>query len=78
MISDGGVGMRSRGILGGDAEAGEPHATGVVDECVGRLDVLVDEAPPMCLAEGCRQTNANVQKADQIGRLSVGLLYHPV
>ena len=71
------LGRRGRLALarqpGRNAEAGEPHVTGVVDECVRRLDVLMDEALPVDLAKCCRQTDGDAQEASQIERLSLVL-----
>ena len=76
--------LRRRGRLalawqpGRDAEAGEPNVAGVVDECVRRLDVLMDEASPMDLAKCSRQTDGDAQEASQIDRLSLVLLDDPI
>jgi hypothetical protein len=49
--------LRRRGCLtlvrklGRNSEAGEPYVSGVVDEHIRRLDVFVDEALPVDLAE---------------------------
>ena len=52
-------------------EAGEPYVVVAVSEYVRRLDVLVDEAVLMDLAECCRQADSDVQGAGQIERLSL-------
>ena len=57
--------------LGRNPEAGEPDVAGVVDEHIRRLDVLVDKAVPMDLAECFRQANSDAQDARQIERLSL-------
>jgi hypothetical protein len=43
--------------------------TGIVDEHIRRLDVLVHPTLPMDVAERCRQTNGDGQEASQIERL---------
>jgi hypothetical protein len=55
--------------LGRNSEAGEPYVVGVVDEHISRLDVFMDEAVLMDLAESCRQADGDVQGATQIERL---------
>ena len=55
--------------LGCNPESGQPDVAGVVDEHVRRLDVLMNEAVPMDLAECCRQANSDAQDAGQIERL---------
>ncbi len=52
--------------------------TGVVDKCIRRFDILMDEALAVDLAKRHRQTNGNAQKASQIDRLSILLLDCPV
>jgi hypothetical protein len=52
-----------------NAEAGEPYVGSIVDQHIRRLDVLMDEAVPMHLAQCCRQANGDAQEARQIERL---------
>ncbi len=49
--------------LGRNGESGEPHVSGLVDEHIRWLDVLVYEAVPMDLAECYRQADGNAQEA---------------
>ena len=57
--------FRRRGRLalarqpGGDAKAGEPHVSRLIDERVCGLHVLMDEALPMDLPKSRRQTDRN-------------------
>ena len=64
--------------LGCDPKAGEPHVSGIIDECVRGLHVLMDEAVPVDVAKCCRQTDSNAQKASQIDRLSLVPLDDPI
>ena len=67
--------FRRRGRLalarqpGRDAKAGEPYVAGVVDEHVLGLDVFVDQAALVGVAERRCQANGKAQKASQIERL---------
>src|SRR5471032_3573247 len=45
--------------------------TGGVDQCVRRLDVLMDETLTVGLAQCRRQTNGDAQAAGQIERMSL-------
>ena len=76
------LGRRGRLALAGepgrDAEAGEPHVTGVVDERVRGLDVPVDDALPVGLSKRCRQADGDAQEAGQIDRLSLLALDDPI
>ena len=55
----------------GDAEAGQPDRAGRgVHEDVGRLDVLVDEAPLVELAQRGRQADGHAQERRNLPRLS--------
>jgi len=69
----------------GDAEPGEPDFVGhAVDEDIGRLDVLMDEAAPMRLAESARNADGQAQEASRLQgyadqraeRLTVRILEH--
>jgi len=69
----------------GDAEAGEPHFTvGAVDQDIGGLEVLLDEAAVVGLAQGRGHADGDAQKgagldglAEQPSeRLSPGVLEH--
>ena len=55
--------------LGCNPEAGQPDVAVAVDEHVRRLDVFMNKAAPMNLAECCRQANSDAQDAGQIERL---------
>jgi hypothetical protein len=68
-----------------DAEAGELDLSGhAVNQDIGRLDILVDEAAPMDLREGRGDRYRDAQKARQlhgraeqsVQRLAVGVLEH--
>ena len=61
-----------------DAESGEPDVADVVDEHVRRLDILVDQAAPMDLADCCRQANGDAQAAGQLERLPLAQIKDPV
>jgi hypothetical protein len=50
----------------------------IVDKRVRRLDVLVDEALPVGVAECFRQTDGCAQEASQIDRLSIFLLDYAI
>jgi hypothetical protein len=52
--------------LGRNSEADEPYVSGVVDEHIRRLNVFVDEAVPVDLAECFRKANGDAQEASQI------------
>ena len=54
---------------GRDTKAGEPYAPGVVDEHVFGLDVFVDQAALMGMAERRCQVNGKAEKTRQIERL---------
>ena len=54
--------------LGRDPESGEPDVAVVVDQNVCRLDVLMDEAMPMDLADCCCQADGDAQEMRQIER----------
>ena len=57
-----------------NAEAGEADVAGGVDERIRRLDVLVDEAMPVDLAERCRQADGEAQEARQVERSAEGAI----
>ena len=62
-----------------DAEAREPDAAGCrVDQDIGRLDVLVDEALPVHLAECGRERDRDAHDARQFEPLSVAPLENPI
>ena len=48
------------------------------DQHIRRLDVLVDEAAPVDLAECCRQADGDAQEAGQIERLPLVSLKNPI
>jgi len=52
--------------------------TVLVDEGVLRLDVLMDETLPVGLAKRRSQTDCDWQETNQVDRLSVLLLDHPI
>ncbi len=64
--------------FGCNSEAGEPRVAGVVDKCVRRFNILVDEALSMGLAKCMRQTYGNTQKVRQFDRRFLVLLYDPI
>jgi hypothetical protein len=64
--------------LGRNPESDEPYVAGVVDEHIRRLDILMDEAAPMDLAECCRQANGDAQEASQLDRLPLVPLKNPI
>src|SRR5580698_7741626 len=58
-----------RPLLGhprGNAKAGEPDMTGVVDEDILRLDVFMYQTAPMEVAKRYRQANRELQKANNV------------
>ena len=57
--------------LGRDAKAGEPCVSVVVDESVGGLQFLMDEALSVDVTERGCQADGNGQQAGQIERLSL-------
>src|SRR5262245_30547391 len=58
----------------GDAEPGQPHlAARLVEEDVGRLDVLVDEAALVELAQSEGDGNGDTQEAFHLHRRIEGL-----
>ena len=58
----------SRSGTGGDAKAGEPDVSGVVDESIGGLQFLMDEALSVDVTERGGQADGNAQRAGQIER----------
>src|SRR5882757_8383143 len=64
--------------LGCNPEASEPDVAVIVDEYVRRLDVLVDEALLMDLADCFRQSNDDAQQSSQIERLSLAPLQNQI
>ncbi len=53
----------------GNPEAGQPHPTGRrVDQDVRRLDVFMDDAVAVCLAQSARKTNGELQEEIQLHR----------
>jgi len=55
-----------RNNLGRNPEGGEPYVADVVDEHVRRLNVLLNQATPVDLAERSRQANRDAEDAGQI------------
>jgi hypothetical protein len=64
--------------LGRNPESGEPYLTGIIDEHIGRLHILMYQAAPMKLADCRRQANSDVQEATQVYGLRVVLLKNAV
>jgi hypothetical protein len=61
-----------------NSKAGKPHAVGIVDEHIFRLDVLMYESVAMDPAECCRQADGNTQDSGKIERLPVPSLKNPI
>ena len=67
MISGGSGAWRSRRQARGDAEPGEPHSSvGAVHQNIGRLDVLVDEAALVRLAQRGGDADREAQEASHL------------
>src|SRR5216683_1299137 len=64
--------------LGRNPESGEADVAGVVHEHVRRLDILMDEAVPMDLAECGRQANSDGQEASQVERFPLVPFKNPI
>ncbi len=63
MTSGGSGAWRSRGRRDAMPKPSEPDLAGRrVDEHIGRLDVLVDQAPPVELAQRDREANGDAQE----------------
>ena len=85
MISGGSGAWRSRGRREAMPKPGEPHLSGrAVDQNIGRLDVLVDEAALVELAERRRDADGEAQEASHfhgraeqpVERLAARILEH--
>ena len=85
MISGGPGGWRSRGSRDAMPKPGQPDRAGFgVDQDVGGLDVLVDEAAPVDIAERRRHADGEAQEASHlhrraenpVERLAAGVLEH--
>ena len=77
MISGGAGDWRSRGRR--DAIPNPvSHTLPVVDEHIGRLDVLMDEAAPMNVAERCRQVDGEMQEVRQFEWFPLVSLENPI
>jgi hypothetical protein len=59
-------------------EPSEPYLPSIVDEHIRRLDVFMDKAVPMDLAECFRQANSDAQEERQFERLPLVLLKNPI
>ena len=67
MVSGGSGACRSRGQARGDAEPGEPHLSiRAVHQDIGRLDVLVDEAALVELAQSRGDADGQAQEASYL------------
>ena len=75
MTSGGAGGLMLARQTRGDAEAGEPDVAACdVDQDIGRLDVLVDEAMPVDLADCGRERDRDAQELRHIHRLAEQLI----